>query len=289
MKIEILISTIDAGIGKIPLVLLPPEKDLAYCISHQVTERRYLTLPEELRRPDVKVDQIAGRGLCRNRNNTLAMASGDVALLADDDVRYRPAYLKALRDAFAADQDMAVACFKIDTPPGDPEYKEYSENSYLLNKESCHYISTLEIAFRTELIKERAIFFDERFGLGSRLNSFGEEAVFIHDCIKAGLKVKFVPRYVVEHPAVSTIKGLKRFDTVNTVFKGAYDARRYGWKACPAAFYDLVRYRSELAGEGKSGKAYMKERLQGAWYILRSGKTALVEPRRAAFDLEDSG
>ncbi len=269
MLINILISTIDEGINRIEQILLEQRSDLKYFISHQVTAERFRAVPETLKREDVYVGQIEGKGLCRNRNNSISMADGDVVILADDDVRYQPDWIDMVIRVFETDRELDVACFKIFTPEGDPDYKKYSEQTYLLNDETHHYISSLEIVFRLGVIRANNIVFDERFGLGSKLNSFGEESVFIHDCIKAGLKVKYIPEYLVEHPAVSTIKAINRFARLNTIFKGAYDARRYGWLAVPAAFYDTLRYKVELAREGKSRPDYLSERLQGAIYILR--------------------
>ncbi len=269
MFVNILVATIDEGIGRVENILLDPRPDLKYIISHQVTAERFRAVPGALQRSDVVVSQIEGRGLCRNRNNALAMASGDIVVLADDDVRYCVENIKTVLDAFEADREMDVACFKIATPAGEPEYKEYTEYPYLLNDQSHHYISSLEIVFRRKVIKAKGIAFDERFGLGSKLDSFGEEAVFIHDCVQAGIKVKYIPEYLVEHAVLSSIKAIGRFATSNNVFKGAYDARRYGWKAIPAAFYDAVRLRPELIALKKNPLEYLGERLRGAAYIYR--------------------
>jgi glycosyltransferase involved in cell wall biosynthesis len=270
MIINILIATIDAGIESVTGILLEPEPDLKYIVSHQVTVEAYRAIPEELKREDVIVSQIEGRGLSRNRNNALALADGDIALLADDDLHYRLEYLQAVKDAFLADQELALACFKIATPAGEPEYKDYAAEPYLLNRESHHYISSLEIAFRIEPIRARGIRFDERFGLGSELLQSGEEAVFIFDCIRAGLTVKYIPAYVVEHAAASRTKQVNEYAEERTVFKGAYDARRYGWRALPAAFYDSLRLYSALREQGKNPAHYLQERLRGARYILRT-------------------
>ncbi|OPL12317.1 MAG: hypothetical protein AVO34_07345 [Firmicutes bacterium ML8_F2] len=269
MRINILVATLDQGIKRVPNILLPQRDDLQYIVSHQVTSRKYRKIPSELNRKDISVVQIEGRGLCRNRNNALALADGDIIILADDDVRYRDEYINNVQAAFADDPDLSVACFKIDTPPGEQEYKEYADRSYLLNEEEHHYISTMEIVFRLDRIKEEGLYFDERFGLGSKLNSFGEEAVFIYDCLKAGLRVKYIPQYIVEHPAVSTIRSIGRYEEVHNIFKGAYDARRYGWLAFPAAFFGTVKLWPELCSLGKRPSAYLNERLRGAAYIFR--------------------
>jgi glycosyltransferase involved in cell wall biosynthesis len=270
MIINILIATIDSGIGKVEKILLEPRADLKYIVSHQVTAKEYLLIPSALQRADVRVGQSEGRGLSRNRNRALDMADGDIALLADDDVRYREGYIQALRETFEQNRDIDVACFRIATPGSEVDYKDYAKESYSLNEESHHYISSLEIAFRIEAVKGKKIRFDQRFGLGSELIQSGEEAVFIHDCVKSGLQVRYFPEYIVEHKAASTTNVMNKYAPGRNIFKGAYDARRFGWKALPAAFIDTFKLRSDLAGQNIKPARYLKERLQGISYILRS-------------------
>lgn len=272
VTISLLIATIDAGIKKVDRVLLEPRAGIHYYISHQVSGELFRKVPDSLKaRSDVQFSQIKGRGLSRNRNHLLDIAMGDLALLADDDARYRVEYFETLRCIFAENQDIDVACFKIATPDGYPEYKDYSEESFLLNYTSRHYISSLEVAFRLSSVKKLGLKFDERFGAGSELITYGEEAVFIHDCIKAGLKVKYFPEYIVEHAAESTVRKMGDFEKQRNIFKGAYDARRYGWLAIPAAFVGTFTQRQKLLEAGINPFHYLKQRLGGAVYIL-SGK-----------------
>ncbi|MFO7951713.1 MAG: hypothetical protein R6U91_02750 [Bacillota bacterium] len=251
-------------------ILLAPREDVRYIVSHQVTDNKYRLTPEGLLREDVILSQIKGRGLSRNRNNVLKYAGGDIGLLADDDVRFTDENFAVIKEVFGNEPSLDVACFKIATPPGEGEYKDYASEPYLLNEKNGHYISSLEIAFRLDRVRWKGINFDERFGLGSNLIQYGEEAVFIHDCIKAGLRVKFVPRYVVEHSVISATKAIEDYTTPKNIFKGGYDARRYGWRALTAAIYDAVRLRGELARCNKPPLEYLNERLKGAFHILFS-------------------
>lgn len=270
MILNLLVATIDAGIGKVENLLLDPRSDVRYIISHQVTDERFRPVPEALKRDDVVVGQIKGRGLSRNRNNALALADGDIALLADDDALYRPRYFETVLDTFSTEKAIDVACFKIATPDGEPEYKEYCSRSYLLNEESHHFISSLEVAFRLETVKEVGLQFDERFGTGSPLVSYGEEAVFIDDCLKSGMRVSYIPYYVVEHPLESAVRRLDEFAEEKVIFKGAYDARRYGWLAVAAAFFDTLRYWRKMNSCLKSPLRYLQQRMRGALYIFRN-------------------
>ena len=270
MHVNILVSTIDAGIRQVEKILLEPRPDLKYIISHQVTENIYRPIPDALKRNDIAISQIKGRGLSRNRNNALTLADGDIGILADDDVIYRNEYIDAVIAAYRADPDLGAACFKIATPAGEPEYKDYCTESYLLNEKNHHYLSTLEITLNLKIISENNIRFDERFGMGSELNIFGEEAVFIFDCIKKGLKVRFLPEYIVEHKATSTIKSLEKYAITNNIFKGAFDARRYGWLAFPAAFYGTIMFWGDISSNQKPPMKYLRERLKGAIYIYKT-------------------
>lgn len=268
MIINLLVATIDEGLKEVKGLLLEPRPDVRYIVAHQVSGASYRAIPEELKREDVTVIQQEGRGLARNRNQALRLADGDIALLADDDARYSKENLDVLKSVFGSNEGPDVACFKIATPPGEAQYKDYAAHSYDLRRESHHYTSSLEIAFRPAVIRANKIAFDERFGLGSELISSGEEAVFIYDCIRAGLKVEYFPHYVVTHPATSSVSTLGEYSRERVLFKGAYDARRYGWPAIPAAFIDTMKLRRRLKAAGITKSAYLRNRLRGAFYIL---------------------
>lgn len=269
MKINILIATIDAGINRVEKMLMEPIANLKYVISHQVTENKFSAIPENLKRDDVVIGQLEGKGLSRNRNHTIALADGDIGLVADDDTKFKPEYIENLIDAFESDRAIDLACFKIATPEGKPDYKDYPDQSYLLNDAIMHYVSSIEIAFKLDAVKSRGLQFHELFGIGSPLISYGEEAVFIHDCIKSGLKVKYIPRYVVEHASESTVKSLDEYSSERVLFKGAYDAHRYGWLAFPAAFLDVLRLWKILNNHQKKQLQYLKERLQGVVHVYK--------------------
>jgi len=273
MRVNILVSTVDARIRQVEKIISEPRSDIKYIISHQVTDSTYRPIPVALKRNDIAISQIEGRGLSRNRNNALSLADGDIGILADDDVLYRNEYIDTVLAAYRADPDLGAACFKIATPAGEPEYKDYCTESYLLNEKSHHYLSTLEITFNLKKIRDNNIRFDERFGMGSELDIFGEEAVFIFDCLKKGLKVKYLPEYIVEHKSTSTIKSLEKYSVTNNIFKGAYDARRYGWLAFPAAFYGTIRFWGDISRDNKNPLRYLRERLQGVIYIYKTSNT----------------
>lgn len=100
MTLDVLISTIDRGIHSAARVPIEPIDGVRWIVSWQMTGDESPELPPELRRPDVLVDTTRERGLSRNRNNALRLATADICLIADDDVTYTREGLLAVIDAF---------------------------------------------------------------------------------------------------------------------------------------------------------------------------------------------
>ena len=55
----------------------------------------------------------------------------------------------------------------------------------------------IEMVFRREKVQNRLLF-DERFGLGTKFLTCGEEEVWLIDALRAGLKIKYFPECIVE-------------------------------------------------------------------------------------------
>lgn len=226
MKLNILICTFNDGIYRVPDVLLPQREDVSYIVSFQYTEQSFLVPEILIKRPDVKVYSYLGKGLCRNRNYALSHASGDLAMIADDDVRYKPEYIDEIIDIFSKEDSLDVLLGKIKTEIGDPPYKKYPARSFKYEGLSRKYhASSVEMVFRINKIKDY-LFFDERFGLGSEYLSGGEETIFLHDCLNRSLLVKYFPVDIVEHPYESSGKNKNSFLSLRT--KGAVYSYVYG-------------------------------------------------------------
>jgi hypothetical protein len=61
----------------------------------------------------------------------------------------------------------------------------------------------VELVFKRQSLKEVNLQFNENFGLGTEF-FMGEEAIFVSDGIKKGLKIGFVPEQLVSHSQPST-------------------------------------------------------------------------------------
>jgi len=272
MKLYILISTIDEGIKKIKNILKEPQKNIIYIVSHQYQDKKYKYIPKELLREDILVSQIKGKGLSKNRNNAISLVNNGICLVADDDINILPNSFNIIIDTFKKNEDLDVACFKIKTEKNQPEYKNYPKNCSLVKKikDKKYYVSSVEIAFRVNSIKKNKIFFNENFGIGSNIMIGGEEKVFINDCIKKNLKIMFFPYYIVQHPFLSNIKKIRKYDNKKIILNGGLDAETIGKLSILKALLVTIYKIPSLLKNSINPFKYLAKRLFGAFYILKN-------------------
>lgn len=127
------------------------------------------------------------RGLSKSRNMALRESNGKICLICDDDERLSPDYGNLIIDSFNLYKDADVLCFKVKT-----DKKKYPNRVKNIGYIRSLRISSWQIAFRLDSIKKHNIKFDERFGSGTPLGS-GEENIFLYDCLKSGLIIKYLP------------------------------------------------------------------------------------------------
>ena len=272
MKLDVLICTFNSGIDKVSDILQEMRADVRYIISHQYTDEKYRYLPLELDREDVLVTQVQGLGLSRNRNNALKYAEGDIALIADDDVKFLPDAFNKILDVFEGNPGVDIALFKIKTPEDEPEYKNYPNESYKFNNRNKHKVSSIEIAFRPHRIKSNNISFDERFGLGSSYLTAGEENVFIHDCTIAGLEAVYYPIFIVEHSVFSTLRKIPAHDKLVSRLAAANDAYRQPFLAIPKAIARTIKYLPDMIRFKKNPFAFLNEGIKAIIYVWTTKK-----------------
>ncbi len=165
------------------------------------------TLQSFLQRPDVEYHFLHNQGLSKNRNHALRLASAPLALLSDDDLDYTEESLLQIIQAFHNHPKADVITFKCrignSESPKDGE-KTYPEQGFNHRKPpKGYYVSSWEIAFRTEKVK--GLFtFNEHFGIGAEHFPSGEEELFLKDLLNAGLHCIFLPLYIAVHPTLST-------------------------------------------------------------------------------------
>lgn len=273
LTLDILICTIDGGIAGVGSILREERPDVRYIVSQQITDNRFRQIPSTLlSRKDVLVSQIEGKGLSVNRNNALSLARADIAVIADDDVRYHTGAYDLILQSYQEHPEADMICFKINIPDGKREYKPYPRDFYVFKKNKYHYISSIEISFRVLPVLSRNIRFDDRFGLGSGVFAGGEEEVFIHDCLCKGLKAFYSPIYIVEHAGLSSINRLASYDISRGETISATDAYKWPLLAIPKAIGRTLKYTPDMFANRTNPFFFLYRSLYAIFYVWLSNR-----------------
>ena len=140
----------------------------------------------------IKYLNFAERGVGLNRNNALMRANGDVCLFADDDIVFCDDYVEVITNSFNDCPDADVIVFNL---------YENDTTRYVIKKKSkvgyFNYLryGTARIAIKLNSIKTAGISFNLCFGGGTD-HCHGEDNLFLTDCLKHGLKIYAMPRYI---------------------------------------------------------------------------------------------
>lgn len=176
------------------------------------------------------------KGLSKSRNRAIENASGDICIVSDDDVEYIPGFENIILNEFKKNPNSDIITFQIKTPE-DESFKKYQNFEFDHNKRSILKVSSIEVAFKLNSIKEKNIKFDELFGLGSEYIN-GEENIFLMDCLNRGLKIKYVPKIIAIHDKESSGKILNE----KAIFsKGALFYRLFGVKSIILDFIFVIK------------------------------------------------
>lgn len=127
------------------------------------------------------------RGLSKSRNKALKMATGDYCIICDDDEKFESNYLDLINESIRQNPEYDILTFIVERND-----KKYSKREKTINYLSSLKISSVQIVFKRKSIVENNISFNEKFGSGTE-HYFGEENLFLFDCLKKKLKIKYIP------------------------------------------------------------------------------------------------
>lgn len=138
----------------------------------------------------IRMISTTDRGLSKSRNLAIEQATGDIGIICDDDEVFIEGYEEKIISAFQNYSKADIIIFSVIRKNGNR--KTYPTKVKRLNPLACLNVTSFEIAFRIQKIKKNKIRFNEQIGSGVS-NAGGEENIFLHDCIRKGLSIFFVP------------------------------------------------------------------------------------------------
>lgn len=144
----------------------------------------------------VKFINTTERGLSRSRNMAIANAMGDICLISDDDEVFVDNYEELITEAYEKNGDINCITFAIER--NDLSFKKtYSSTPHKVGLKQIMQTSSVQITFRTKMVRKHNIRFDVKLGSGSG-NGAGEENKFLLDIKKCGEKILFWPSNIGE-------------------------------------------------------------------------------------------
>ena len=196
------------------------------------------------------------RGVGLNRNTVFMRASADICVFADDDMVFHAGYPAVVRELFGKYPEADVILFDLEE--AHPRRKKITKVTKVGRSNYGRY-GAARLALRRERVQMAGVSFHLLFGGGAKYGS-GEDSIFLHDCIKKGLKVLAVP------VAIATLHD----DRPSTWFrgygekfyfdKGVLYAQIYGWRAPMIALYNCLRHGKGRYKEWGWKRAYGKMR-----------------------------
>lgn len=214
--VQVLISTMNLEMdSQVDKLLKQMNINTDYIIVNQVKDEKRVTIHKE------NVLTVEQYGLSRSRNLALATTSSDIVMLADDDLRYVDGYDAIVKKAYSQHPKVDIICFFVESKNKARKVKKplFSKVGYINTMRICSF----QISMKRSSVKD--IMFDERFGSGSRYNR-GEENIFLCDCLRKGLKIKFVNQKIgeVEQKRSSWFHGFSKeyFEVQGKIFRRMY-------------------------------------------------------------------
>lgn len=214
---------------------------------------------------NLKMFSLPEKGIGLSRNTALIRATADIIIFSDDDMVYVDGYRRIIEKTYNDYPYADIIIFNI---------YENSGNRFLIKRSmrirwyNFMRFGCARITCKRESVIKKRISFSTKFGGGSKYGS-GEDTIFLHDCLKKGLKIIAVPIYIAklkEERASTWFKGYNEkfyfdkgalFEALNTKFSLFYilqfALRRYNGNLGPLKVLKIMlRGKREYKEIGKA-------------------------------------
>lgn len=151
------------------------------------------------------------KGVSRNRNIGIRLATGDIIGFPDDDCEYLENTLNIVFETFNKFSDLDAVIGRIIDETGQDCIRKWSRRHEKVTTRNFYSKMSAITIFKKN---KKEIFFDEEFGPGSKYGS-SEDTDLLYQIIKKGNNVVYNPDVILFHP-----KGTTNFDKKKAYFYG---------------------------------------------------------------------
>lgn len=183
------------------------------------------------------------RGVGVNRNIALLHSTGDILLMADDDVCYADGYEDGVRRAYARHPDADMIIFSMDITQNGQVIRQVKNRDGRLQLHRALRYGTYVCSIRRESQRRANIWFSTCFGGGTKY-AHGEDTLFIRDAFRRGLRV-YTSSFCLGTCAKDTSTCFHGFDKKYFYDQGVLYRVLFGKVAAPLCLrFCLKRYRA---------------------------------------------
>lgn len=125
------------------------------------------------------------KGLSKSRNLAIQNFSGDVGIIADDDIVYEEDYYHKIEKAYRTHPDADIIAFYVESKNKKRPTKK--QKTHRVNWITAMRISSFQITIKKGIYPS----FDEEFGAGTKY-LMGEESIFLYDCLRQNKKIYYI-------------------------------------------------------------------------------------------------
>ncbi len=154
------------------------------------------------KRADVRVIRLASHGVTASRNAAIREAAGEVLVFGEEDVTWLPGGIIEVLATFDDNPRLAVLLGRAQDETGAlrKRYPAFREPATVWNSGR---VGTIELAVRTDAVRDAKVWFDENFGAGTE-NFLGDEYIFVADANRARVRCEYFPITFSQHPRDSS-------------------------------------------------------------------------------------
>lgn len=204
---------------------------------------------------DIKVLMRREKGVGLSRNTAMEASDPEMEIIqfGDDDIVYDAGYAEKIIDEFEAHPEADIILFNVKAQEGRETY--WNENFSRVTWRNYGRYPAYAICARRQKLMESGIRYSLLFG-GGAPHMNGEDSLFLHDCLKSGLKLYRTP-VVIGHENAGESTWFKGYTDKFFYDRGVLYHFLYGKMATILGFRYLFKNRRIMCSEKGLFKSFL--------------------------------
>ena len=194
----------------------------------------------------IKTITMHDKGVGLSRNTALENATAEIIQFGDDDIVYDAGYVNRVLEEFDAHPEADVLLFNVQQQPGRETY--HNEDFKKVSWYNYGRYPAYAICARRQKIVDSGVKYSLLFGGGAPYMN-GEDSLFLHDLLKAGLNIYRTPVDIGHELATGTSTWFEGYTDKFFYDRGVLYHFLYGKSAYLWGFRFLFKNRDEMCRE----------------------------------------